>query len=389
MAIVINGSTGISATESSSVLGNGVVEAADLAAGAAVSNIGYTPANQANVMGRNRIINGDMRIDQRNAGASVTAPNGEYTLDRWATLSSAASKFTIQQNAGSVTPPAGFSNYAGMTVTSAYSPTGGEVFGVRQRIEGYNMADFAWGTANAKTITLSFWVRSSLTGTFGGVLQNNGASRSYPFTYTIDAANTWEQKTITIAGDTSGTWLTTNGVGITVLFSIGAGSSILGTAGAWAGAAYYSATGSTNLIATNGATFYFTGVQLEVGSVATEFERRPYGLELALCQRYYQSITAMWFYGSGNGSATTASTITETSCPLFVPLRASPTLGTVNVSQMDADSYSSKSGITPTANGFNVNSQLVLNWSGLNADLQDNRPCAVRNNTVLTISAEL
>jgi len=236
---------------------------------------------------RNRIINGDMRIDQRNAGASVTAPNGGYTLDRWATLSSAASKFTIQQNAGSVTPPAGFSNYAGLTVTSAYSPTGGELFALRQRIEGLNVSDLAWGTASAKTITISFWVRSSLTGTFGGSLQNSTSTRSYPFTYSISVANTWEQKTVTVSGDTTGTWLTSNGVGISMTFSIGAGSSILGTADEWAGAAYYSATGSTNLIATNGATFYVTGVQLEAGSVATPFEHRQYGQELALCQRYY------------------------------------------------------------------------------------------------------
>ena len=171
---------------------------------------------------KNRIINGAMVIDQRNAGASVTAPNGDYTLDRWRTLSSAASKFTMQQNAGAVTPPAGFSNYAGMTVTSAYSPTGGELFGVRQRIEGFNIADLAWGTASASPVTVSFWARSSLTGTFGGSLQNSASNRSYPFTYTISASNTWEQKTVTIAGDTSGTWLTTNGVGISVLFSIGA-----------------------------------------------------------------------------------------------------------------------------------------------------------------------
>jgi len=256
---------------------------------------GYTPT-VSNMAGRNRIINGDMRIDARNAGASVTAPNGDYTLDRWATLSSAASKFTIQQNAGSVTPPAGFSNYAGLTVTSAYSPTGGELFALRQRVEGLNVSDLAWGTAAAKTITISFWVRSSLTGTFGGSLQNSVSNRSYPFTYSISVANTWEQKTVTVSGDTTGTWLTSNGVGISMTFSIGAGSSILGTADAWAGAAYYSATGSTNLIATSGATFYITGVQLEAGSVATPFEHRMYGQELALCQRYYwdSNIDELW-----------------------------------------------------------------------------------------------
>ena len=139
---------------------------------------------------------------------------------------------------------------------------------------------------------MSFWVRSSVTGTFGGAIRNSGASRSYPFTYTINAANTFEQKTITIAGDTSGTWLTTNGVGIQVIFSLGMGPTYIGTAGAWASADYLSATGATNVIATNGATFYITGVQLEVGTVATSFDYRSYGAELALCQRYYMILVA-------------------------------------------------------------------------------------------------
>ena len=279
---------------------------------------------------RNRIINGDMRIDQRNAGASVTAPNGGYTLDRWATLSSAASKFTIQQNAGSVTPPAGFSNYAGLTVTSAYSPTGGELFALRQRIEGLNVSDLAWGTASAKTITISFWVRSSLTGTFGGSLQNSTSTRSYPFTYSISVANTWEQKTVTVSGDTTGTWLTSNGVGISMTFSIGAGSSILGTADEWAGAAYYSATGSTNLIATNGATFYITGVQLEAGSAATPFEHRQYGQELALCQRYYYNSYPSGFSGTGHtfagGVIPSAASIAECCVGFPVSMRTTPTV---------------------------------------------------------------
>jgi hypothetical protein len=236
---------------------------------------------------RNRIINGDMRIDQRNAGASVTPTSGQYLVDRWLAGVTQASKFSVQQNAGSVTPPAGFTNYLGVTSLSAYSIVSSDIFFIAQRIEGLNCADLAWGTANAKTVTLSFWVRSSLTGTFGGSLANSGSTRSYPFTYTISAANTWEQKSVTIAGDTSGTWLTTNGIGINVHFSLGSGSTYSGTAGAWAAANYTSATGATSVVGTNAATFYITGVQFEVGSVATPFERRDYGRELMLCQRYY------------------------------------------------------------------------------------------------------
>jgi len=238
---------------------------------------------------RNRIINGDMRIDQRNAGASYTQTGaaGQYSLDRWNVSGDITSKFSVQQNAGSVTPPTGFTNYLGATSLSAYSVPVSEAYIIRQQIEGFNVADLAWGTASAKTVTLSFWVRSSLTGTFGGVLKNSGNNRSYPFTYTISAANTWEQETVTIAGDTSGTWLTNNGIGLMVIFSLGSGSSVSGTAGAWAASSLFSATGAVSVVGTNAATWYVTGVQLEVGSVATPFERIDYGRELMLCQRYY------------------------------------------------------------------------------------------------------
>jgi hypothetical protein len=243
---------------------------------------------------KNRIINGAMVIDQRNAGASVTPSDGQYVLDRTKSFQSIASKYSVQQNAGSVTPPAGFKNYLGVTSLSAYTVGSAEYFFQRQIIEGYNIADLGWGSAGASTVTLSFWVRSSLTGTFGGSLTNGGFDRSYPFTYTISSANTWTQISITIAGDTSGTWSTTNGSGITVNFGLGVGSTISGTAGAWAGASYYSATGATSVVGTNGATWYVTGVQLEKGSTATSFDYRPYGTELALCQRYYEEIEVLY-----------------------------------------------------------------------------------------------
>jgi len=241
---------------------------------------------------KNRIINGEMVIDQRNAGASVTnVVGGIYTIDRWSAAGFQASKFTVQQNAGSVTPPAGFVNYLGCTSSSAYTVGASEYFDVDQCIEGLNVADLGWGTANAQTVTFSFWVRSSLTGTFGGAINNSGDSRSYPFTYTISSANTWEQKTVTVAGDTSGTWLKTNGIGLRLRFSLGAGSTYSGTAGSWSGSTYISATGATSVVGTNGATFYITGVQLEKGSTATSFDYRPYGTEFMLCQRYFQKYT--------------------------------------------------------------------------------------------------
>ena len=196
----------------------------------------------------------------------------------------AASKYSVQQ---STNAPVGFTNSMLFTSTSAYTIGTGEAFGFRQVIEGFNVADLGWGTANAKTVTLSFWVRSSLTGTFGGVIRNASNNRTYPFTYSISTANNWEQKAITIAGDTSGTWLTTNGAGLAVQFGLGIDASISGTAGSWAGTGYWGATGATSVVGTSGATFYITGVQLEAGSVATPFEHRQYGQELALCQRYY------------------------------------------------------------------------------------------------------
>ena len=258
-----------------------------------IASNAVTPAKMANGGAefgmRNRIINGAMMIDQRNTGASVTLGGGTtVTLDRWSCWSENSSKYSVQQNAGSVTPPVGFSNYLGVTSLAATTVGSADVYMIRQYVEGFNFADCNWGTANAKTVTLSFWVRSSLTGTFGGAFYNSAGDRSYPFTYTILSANTWEYKTITVAGDTTGTWVgATNGKGVSLALSLGAGSTYSGTAGSWASAGYFSATGATSVVGTNGATFYITGVQLEVGSSATGFEYRQYGQELALCQRYY------------------------------------------------------------------------------------------------------
>jgi hypothetical protein len=239
---------------------------------------------------KNRIINGAMVIDQRNAGASITpTTDGTYSVDRWCIRLTAASKLSMQQNAGSVTPPAGFVNYLGITSTSSYSASSTDIFALSQIIEGYNMADLAWGTASAKAVTLSFWVYSSKTGQFGGSLFGNPANYSYPFSYTISSANTWTQISINIAGPTGGTgWTQTNGAGIYLNLDLGNGSSRQGTAGAWASGQCWGATGDTSIVATSGATFYITGVQLEVGSSATSFDYRQYGQELALCQRYYE-----------------------------------------------------------------------------------------------------
>lgn len=312
----------------------GTVNADVIGTSVAGSNLG---AGNASIM-KNRIINGAMVIDQRNAGGSVTVnTNGwTYAVDRFAGYGQATDgAYTLQQ---STTAPAGFTNSLKATVTTADSSIGaGQLYFISQAIEGFNIGDLGWGTANAKTVTLSFWVQSSLTGTFGGSIINGGYTRSYPFTYTISSANTWEQKTITIAGDTTGTWATNNTAGLYVSLNLGCGSTYSGTAGAWAGSQYWNATGSTQVISTNGATFYITGVQLEVGSSATGFEYRQYQQELALCQRYLPAFSCANGEKLSNFGTVSSSTGWAT-VPFQVPTRVSPT-GIVSTSNWVMSSF--------------------------------------------------
>ncbi len=255
---------------------------------------------------KNRIINGAMVIDQRNAGAAISSlgATATYTVDRFYYQSGNAGRFSAQQNAGSVTPPAGFTRYLGFTSLGANTPASGDFAVLAQAIEGFNAADLAWGTASASTVTLSFWVRSSITGTQSVAIINGSSNRSYSQTYTISAANTWEQKVITIPGDTSGTWATDNTAFALIRFPLGTGSSNLTTPGAWNASNSNGATGTVAISATNGATFYITGVQLEKGTQATSFDYRPYGTELALCQRYFFQSSATSIGRASSGAAT-------------------------------------------------------------------------------------
>lgn len=295
---------------------------------------------------KNRIINGAMVIDQRNAGATGTSSS--YTVDRFRCFVSQANKITWGQNYGSVTPPTGFAKYLGFKTTTAYTSGATDRFMVFQPIEGYNIADLGWGTANAKTVTLSFQVYSSVTGTHSGAITNGAGDRSYPFTFTVSSANTWTSISVTIAGDTSGTWTTDNTEGLSVYFNLGTGSTYLGTANAWAAGYYLGVTGSVNIVSTLNNTFYITGVQLEVGTTATDFEYRPYGTELALCQRYYylhvngisQASSTAWYY-----SSTSASTL------FFLPvtMRTRPTFE----ASAGTDYYAiERNGGTDTVNSF-------------------------------------
>lgn len=262
----------------------------------------FGDASNAPLVFRNKIINGDMRIDQRNAGAAVSNTTGStYPCDRFVIDGAASSKFSGQQSS---VAPTGFIKSLSLTSSAATTVGSSDYYRVMHHIEGQNIADLAWGTSSAKPITLSFWAYCSLTGTFSGSIRNSAANRSYPFTYSISTINTWEYKTVTIPGDTTGTWLTDTGIGLSVIFSLGCGSTRIGTAGTWAAANYMGATGETQLVATNGANLRFSGVQLEAGLSATPFEQRPIGMELALCQRYFYQNLINACGTMGGGGAT-------------------------------------------------------------------------------------
>jgi hypothetical protein len=343
---------------------------------------------------KNRLINSAMVIDQRNAGASVTVLTSTgYSLDRWRFSVSQSSKLSFQQNAGSVTPPVGFSNYLGITSLSAYSVTAGDYFALVQSIEGFNTADLNWGTANAKTVTLSFQVYSSLTGTFGGTIQNSANNRSYPFTYTVTSANTWTPVSITVAGDTTGTWIgATNGIGMTIRFALGFGSTYgSGTAGAWVAGDVESVTGATSVVGTNGATFYITGVQLEKGSTATSFDYRPYGTELALCQRYYTQLNSVGGLNSifGSGYCDT-STVIKIYTALPVQMRSTPTVSasagnTFYVATTAGTACTAFSTFLATTNGIANNFTASGQTAGQGALMRDNNTTSA----YLAASAEL
>ena len=310
---------------------------------------------------KNRIINGAMVIDQRNAGASSTTI--AYTVDRWSYYAGGVNgKFTWGQNLNSVTPPTGFTNYLGFQSTSAYTPNPADRFGVYQAIEGFNTADLGWGTANAKTVTLSFQVYSSLTGTFAGFLQNSSTGRNYGFTYTISSANTWTPISITILGDTTGTWLTTNGVGVQVNFSIGVGSSQLIPLG-WSATTGFGVSGQVQVVSTSGATWYVTGVQLELGVTATSFDYRSYGQELALCQRYFIKTNPTGATGSGGLQGTYYTTTTASGSYHFpVTMRAAPTVTRTSAGGNGDTFYVSNITGNSAGTSSNVNSGTTGMW---------------------------
>jgi hypothetical protein len=343
---------------------------------------------------KNRIINGAMVIDQRNAGASVSNTGAvAYTIDRWYSQGvSSAGVFSCQQVTDA---PTGFSYSEKLTVTTNSTPSGTQAYKYIQRIEGYNLADFNLGLSTCASFTLSFWVKSSLTGTFGGSFWGAGATRWFVFSYTINSANTWEYKTVTVTPITSGSFDTTNGIGLQLTFNIGAGSSSLTTANAWNSGSteYYGPTGQTNIIATNGATWQIAGVQLEKGSTATSFDYRPYGQELMLCQRY----THVWTSGGSSycqlavGYTQTNSANTVYKYPQI--MRATPTATFSEQNKWLIDMPATSVTTTSISIGYGTPEQtriLPVVASGVTSG----NPCAVANNgdagtRTIIFSAEL
>jgi hypothetical protein len=273
---------------------------------------------------RNKIINGAMTIDQRNAGAAVSG-NGDFPVDRFRVFENTSATYTAQRSA---TAPSNYTNSLLFTVGSAASATAAEYAGIETRIEGFNVADIGFGTAACKTVTLSFVVRSSVTGTYCVALTNSADNRVYVAEYTINSADTFEVKSVTAPAITSGTWSTDNGTGVKVWFDLGSGTDRNTTASVWQTNGPYSrTTNQIDFVNNAGATFYLTGVQLEAGDTATPFEHRSYGAELALCQRYYYKNTPSSYTSFMAGFADSALTCFLLRHPLSTPpTRTTPSI---------------------------------------------------------------
>ena len=321
MPTKVKGTTGVDKIESGAVITNPAFSG-DATVSGSLTIAGETAATQNSLGVRNLIINGDMRIDQRNGGASITANDQTFVVDRFKFRTSQSSKMTAEQ-VTDVPAGQGFQYSTKITSSSAYTVLSTDFFNMQHLLEVQNIYHLMFGSSNAKTVTLSFWVKSSLTGSFAVSLNNVGASPSvYPAEYIINTANTWEKKTITVEGDTTGTYNTgVNSAGLGIIFNLGYGSNYEGTKNSWNASDANTFSGAVNLLETNGATLYITGVQLEVGT-ATPFEHRPYDMELQRCQRYYQTIArGLAVVGAGMAYTTTAAYYVVN---FITPMRGTP-----------------------------------------------------------------
>jgi len=330
---------------------------------------GFVPA-----MGDNRIINGDMRIDQRNGGAPGTL--GGYTVDRWVYGATQPGKVQSWGQAGG--GPTGFGYCLNVTSSSAYTSLAADLFYLTQAIEADMVSDFVWGTANAQPVTLSFWAYSSKTGAFSGAIGNYAQTRSYPFSYNISTASVWTKFGITIPGDTSGTWVMSgNGGSVAVYFDLGGGTTGRAAAGAWRAGAFSGVTGAQSIMNTNGASYGLTGVKLEIGSTATPYNRQSLAKSMADCQRYYQQLGGavasdmlLQGYGSAGGLAVSS---------------------TIGISAMRAAPTATRVGSWTLVNVSTVNLAAGLSTLGIQANATAVGPVTVASvaGTFISLSAEL
>jgi hypothetical protein len=349
-------------------------------------------ANNVGLSFKNRIINGDMTIDQRNAGALVSNANG-FITDRWslAKFDTTGGAYSGQQITDA---PTGFTNSLRVTVTTSVAQSADQYWQAFQKIEGYNVADLGFGTASASQVTVSFWVKSSVTGTYSVSLFNDGfgsTNRAYVTTYTINAANTWEYKTVTITGDGTagaGYWGTTNGVGIGVYFDLGCGTNQQATANTWTTSNARRVAGTVRLMATGSATWQITGVQLEKGTVATSFDYLPYGTELQLCKRYYQTINGI----QATSAAAVVGSILYASFAYPVEMRATPTFslsGPLSFDLIYDNTFTQSSAAVDTNSTATGNKGCFINYNNFSGLTFNRTYCQSQNTRTTNLSAEL
>ena len=302
---------------STTVLGAVKVDGTSITASG--SGVLTVPSTAVQAMNDNRVLNGDMRIDQRNGGASGTAAG--YTTDRWQFASNFATKGTWGQNLNNAAPASAFPYYLGWQSNSSYTSAASDYFLLQQSIEADMVSDFAWGTPSAQPVTLSFWAQSNLGGSLGGSIGHPASTRSYPFTYSLPGTATWTKVVIAIPGDTAGTWVMKgNAAAVLVNFDLGSGSNFHNAPNAWASGNYVGVPVENSIAANQYGFLYITGVKLEIGSVATPFNRQSLAKSMADCQRYYQSSQIAY-----QGYATTLSGV-YVSVNNLVQMRANPTL---------------------------------------------------------------
>ena len=405
MAIVINGQTGIDAGHLPiSNAGNteieGTLTGADVTVASITANSVITQGQNVTPFSgfKNYIINGDFKVNQYNADTAVAITSAVSACDRFYGFASQNGKITAQRRSpGAVTMgEAQFGNCLQVLTVAGYAPNSTDNFNITQKIEGLSIANLRFGKSNAKTITLSFWVRSSVVGLHCVSFKNATLDRSYVATYTINSANTFEYKTITIQGDTTGTWLYDNGTGLCVVFNLANGSSLsTPTPNQWVSGSYNTTVGAVNDIATTGNEFILTGVQLEEGSVATPFENRPYATELALCHRYFETTSKGLREYIGGGYFDTTTLVNATW--LFrVAKRVAPTINSLPIGAMSA-SYPIANGqfSSTTSSSSNIGLLSASISFSVSAAATSGLPCSVSvrgdlgSNYVLTASAEL